>query len=358
MEGVRAMQRPIGRFDPSQVRPVARARFDFALGNLLSLFPQSKAEGIGILERVLDDLRALGHAWGAGYTLLALAVLAEDDGQYQRGLDYIEQGLPLLVEVDDAPTLANVQFHRAVNEFGLGNLERARALVTPVANAATEEAGLNIAYARHLLGMIELAEGNQRMAARRFTESLDFSLQFGVVGTATELINSAATLLESNGDPELVVRLFGAADRLNRETGNPVNLPERRYYDEARSRARAKLSAARYNELLASGAAMSLEAGLALARQTLVAIELDTPDRSATTPQPSSACGLTRRELEVLHLMALGMTDREIGDELFISHGTARTHVRNILVKLEVHSRAAATSFALREGIVSTIETG
>jgi predicted ATPase/DNA-binding CsgD family transcriptional regulator len=357
MEGIRAMQRPIGQFDRSLQRPEAQARSDFALGNLLVLFPQTKQEGIGYLERVLDDLRALGHDWGAGYTLLSLAVLAEDDGRYQQALDFIEEGRPLLLEVNDAPTLANVEFHRAVNYFGLGELDRARALVTPVAEAAMEQAGLNIAYARHLLGMIELAEGNRRTAARSFIESLDFSMHYGVVGTATELIDAAATLLEPSGDSELVVQLFGAADRHNRETGNPITLPELSYYEAARGRSRDALSVTRYNELLAAGAAMSLEASFALARETLISIEAGMPLVAAQGVQARTPFGLTARELEVMRLVALGLSDREIGDELFISHATARTHVRNILVKLEVHSRAAATTIALRDRIVSITGT-
>ena len=56
--------------------------------------------------------------------------------------------------------------------------------------------------------------------------------------------------------------------------------------------------------------------------------------------------------------MSLGMSDREIGDQLFISHGTARTHVRNILTKLDTRSRTGATTIALREGLVDLSETG
>ncbi len=355
MEGIRAMQRPLRHFDPGVLRPEARARSDFALGNLLSLFPHTRQEGTGYLERVLDDLRALGHEWGVGYTLLSLAVLAEDDGHYQRALNYIEQGRPLLVEVDDAPTLANVDFHRAVNWFGLGELTRARELATPVATATLEVAGLNISYARHLLGMIELAEGNRRKAAQWFIEALDFSLEHGVIGTATELIDATATLLEPSGDPELVVRLFGAADRLNQLTGTPITLPEASYYDGARNRVRAKMRAARFDELLAAGAALSFDSGLALARETLQNIERSTAQIGSPSPvvPTGGVFALTNRELEVLRLVALGLSDREIGDRLFISHGTSRTHVRNILVKLDVHSRAAATSIALREGLVT-----
>jgi predicted ATPase/DNA-binding CsgD family transcriptional regulator len=352
MEGIRAIQRPIGSFDLASLPPVTAARADFALGNLLSLFPQTRQEGIEHLERVLEDLRRLGHEWGAGYTLLSLAVQAEDSGQYQRALDYIEECWPLLVAVNDTPTLANVQFHKAVNYFGLEDFSRARELTTTIAEAPIVEAGLNCAYARHLLGMIELAEGNRRGAAKQFLAALDFSEENGLIGTGVELIDATATLLSPLGDPERVIFLFGAADRLNREHGNPITLPERRYYDEARARARGTMSVARYNELLASGAALSRDAAFALAREALETIGRDTPLPKVLQPTPGTAYGLTKRELEVLQLMANGKTDKEIGDELFISHGTARTHVRNILGKMEVHSRAAATTIALREGLV------
>ena len=93
------------------------------------------------------------------------------------------------------------------------------------------------------------------------------------------------------------------------------------------------------------------------ARATLVAIEAGATSAPVAPPSPQRDYGLTTREREVLQLMAVGMSDREIGNELFISLGTARTHVRNILGKMDVHSRAAATGIALREGIVSPTET-
>jgi DNA-binding NarL/FixJ family response regulator len=73
-------------------------------------------------------------------------------------------------------------------------------------------------------------------------------------------------------------------------------------------------------------------------------------------PQPPTealeATGLTARETDVLRLLAAGMRDREIADALFISHGTARKHVNNVLAKLDLHTRAAATAYAHRLGIV------
>jgi DNA-binding CsgD family transcriptional regulator/tetratricopeptide (TPR) repeat protein len=61
--------------------------------------------------------------------------------------------------------------------------------------------------------------------------------------------------------------------------------------------------------------------------------------------------GLTRREVEVLQLVARGMTNAEIGGRLFISHHTAATHVQHILEKTGMANRAELTAYAMRGGL-------
>jgi DNA-binding NarL/FixJ family response regulator len=61
--------------------------------------------------------------------------------------------------------------------------------------------------------------------------------------------------------------------------------------------------------------------------------------------------GLTSRETDVLRLLVEGRSDREIGEELYISTRTAQGHVSHIFDKLGVNSRAAAVAIAVREGI-------
>jgi DNA-binding NarL/FixJ family response regulator len=61
---------------------------------------------------------------------------------------------------------------------------------------------------------------------------------------------------------------------------------------------------------------------------------------------------LTDRELEVLKLVATGMNNRDIAKELFISENTVKNHVRNILEKLQLHSRMEAVVYAVREKIL------
>src|SRR5205823_5337770 len=62
--------------------------------------------------------------------------------------------------------------------------------------------------------------------------------------------------------------------------------------------------------------------------------------------------GLTAREVEVLRLVAAGQTNRDIAETLIISNRTVAHHLSNIFDKLGVSSRAAATAFAFREGLV------
>src|SRR5204862_3251722 len=61
---------------------------------------------------------------------------------------------------------------------------------------------------------------------------------------------------------------------------------------------------------------------------------------------------LTDRELEVLKLVATGMNNRDIAKELFISENTVKNHVRNILEKLQLHSRMEAVVYAMREKLL------
>jgi two-component system NarL family response regulator len=71
-------------------------------------------------------------------------------------------------------------------------------------------------------------------------------------------------------------------------------------------------------------------------------------ERSQQVPTPK----LTDRELEVLKLVARGLNNRDIARELFISENTVKNHIRNILEKLQLHSRMEAVVYAVREKLL------
>ena len=123
----------------------------------------------------------------------------------------------------------------------------------------------------------------------------------------------------------------------------------------------APYAAARVRELIGracralgdeDGGGLELEAARAVFGQLGAAPDLariDSLIRGAPSDRPH---GLTRRELQVLRLVAAGKTNKAIAAELFLSEKTIDRHVSNILTKLDVPSRAAATAFAYRHELI------
>jgi len=75
--------------------------------------------------------------------------------------------------------------------------------------------------------------------------------------------------------------------------------------------------------------------------------QMSQPDRG-----PVTTFRLTERELEVLRLVAQGLNNKDIAKRLFISENTVKNHVRNLLEKLQLHSRMEAVLYAVREKLV------
>lgn len=111
------------------------------------------------------------------------------------------------------------------------------------------------------------------------------------------------------------------------------------------------------DELLAAINAVS--AGGSYLGNRVTAQLLNHMDQPAPSPQ-QQATGepLTEREREVLALVARGQNNREIAEALFVSEKTVKTHVANILQKLQVKSRTQAALYAMKNGLVQDGETG
>ena len=94
-----------------------------------------------------------------------------------------------------------------------------------------------------------------------------------------------------------------------------------------------------------------IEALIRRARLRPVATESAAPDDDAA-PDELERLGLTPREAEVLRLVADGLSNSQIAEQLFISRKTASVHVSNILAKLGVSTRVEAAALAHRRGLV------
>ena len=116
--------------------------------------------------------------------------------------------------------------------------------------------------------------------------------------------------------------------------------------------ARARVALSR--TLRAAGRADAAHRELELAREAFAALGAAAEERRAVaemTSAPDEHDGLSPREAEILTFVARGLSNKQIAAELTLSEHTVHRHVANILLKLDVSSRAAAAAYAARRGL-------
>src|SRR6266536_733521 len=190
-----------------------------------------------------------------------------------------------------------------------------------------------------------------RLAAARELQAARPSVTAGLL-----LAQAERSRLEGASDPERWQAAAAAYDRLQR----PFEAAYARFRQaEALLAARASRQQAEQALRSAHRTAVALGAGPLRREIELLAqrgrLRLDeqvnmTPP-AAVPPSPTAPLGLTRRETEVLALVAQGRSNRQIGQQLFITEKTASLHVSHILTKLGVASRVEAAGVAHRLGL-------
>jgi DNA-binding NarL/FixJ family response regulator len=198
-----------------------------------------------------------------------------------------------------------------------GDETDARACAAALADMAAATTNREtLAALAHALGEIALLEREPGHAVVEFTRALDLlrDLELPHERAQTQLRSAAA--FAAGGERETAVERLTDAYRTARKLGaQPLARLAARGLQELGERAEQRLG---------RRAAGDLERG-----------------------------GLTRRELEVLRFVAVGRTNREIAQELYLSPRTVDMHVRNVLLKLDCRSRAEATHRAGELGLVA-----
>jgi ATP/maltotriose-dependent transcriptional regulator MalT len=186
-------------------------------------------------------------------------------------------------------------------------------------------------------------------AARLAATSVEALPLFGQLGSKLDMVlclKNLASVAALRGLPTQAARLYAAVEALTEEMGFGRPDIEQQRHARAMQLARAALDADAWDAAWDAGRALSLDAAIneALALAAL----------TAETPPPSGAPsgGLTGRELEVLRLIADGLSNQEISAQLAVSPRTTTTHITNIFNKLGVQSRTQAVAAARRSGVL------
>jgi predicted ATPase/DNA-binding CsgD family transcriptional regulator len=327
----------------------ARGRAMLACG-LLAIMQGDVTRAESCFAEALPIARRGGFPLAEANALLGFLWVAVQNDELARAEELGEEALALIWTTDD-PQVAKVTAGMILDnlgsiafvqgDFGLATTRFTEAL------AHQREVNHHWGEANSLtgLGYVARARGDDQAAREAFRAALPL---FGAHEDVRKIALALAGVsgLALSGHAAQAARLIGAVAALREADGLALDPEYRAIYERDEAAARAALGETAFAEAWSEGAAMPLEAALALADAIL-----DTPPLPEAAP-PTALFGLTPRELEVLRLIANGHSDRQIADVLFISPNTVMRHVQHILAKLDVESRTAAASQALRLGLV------
>jgi DNA-binding CsgD family transcriptional regulator len=294
----------------------------------------------------------------------------------------LDESVAISRRLDDVMTLNIALTARGLVARKLGDLAAARAFYQEVVSPQSPSAGYAgyaVPGALQGLGWLAFWEGNEEEADRLFADSLTQFEELGDRLQAAGSLYGLAQLASRRGDHEqaqafceralalasglndrwlvstclegmgriavavgrvkLGVQLLSAAEHAQRDTGTQWTPFVRGDYEKAVESARAALGEDEFTRVWATG-------------------QLLTPDQAAVAAvvarsAPTAHDELTARELEVLKLVAEGLSDAEVAERLIVSRRTVHSHLRSIYRKLGVNSRSAATRYVVERELTT-----
>jgi predicted ATPase/DNA-binding CsgD family transcriptional regulator len=304
-------------------------------------------EGLAIYRRAADRR---GIAWSLGN----LANVASDRGDYERAVKLYEKGIALCKALGGAQPLGDYLSTLGYEFLLQGDYERATALNEEAATLLRNQGfrgGLQ--YALDNLGWAALLRGEHKKAKALHEESLALCKELGDQLVASESLDGLACAAGAEGEAERAARLFGAAQALREAVGYQRTPRESTLRAPYLAAIHSRLDEMTREAAFAQGRKMTLDEAIEYALSAEEPHTLPSPaQEQLPSSKPEHPARLTTREVEVLRLVAEGLTNAQIAKELFISPRTVHRHLNSIYHKLGVSSRAAATRFAVEHGLV------
>ena len=314
------------------------------------------SRGQAIFEEALLLFRTAGNELMVGGTLVQSSQwLWVSLGDAETIRQRLHEGEALIKKVGSRHWMAEYSYMAAEVAWSEGETDKAYRLAQESLAIFQEiDAKWHLAWSLHVLGRVEIQRGDLRAAHRSYQESLALTDALGDTLIAPFDLEGLAGVAVARGEFRWAAQLWGAAEALREASAVPLPPVDRTTYEQAVQAARAQLSEPAYEAAWQEGRTMT--PGQALAAQGKVISPPPTQagslSASPSKTSSTSSAGLTARELEVLRLVAQGMTNPQIAKRLILSAHTVNAHVRSIYTKLEVNSRSSVTRYAIEQHLL------
>ena len=328
----------------------------WSLNNLAKIVSQQGeyAKAILLNEEALAFFEELGNIEGIAFSLFSLAwVIFISEGDPARIHTLLEEGLAVCREMGHKEGLAWGLGLLGQVFLQQGNAVKARSLLEESVLISREIGNRNIAWLLICLGRVAADQGDYAAAHAFYEESLAIVREAGDNLGICFYLEGLADVVAVQGDPAWAARFWGLAEALREVMGTPLPPVDRTAYERAVAAVHNQLGEKAFAAVWAEGRNMTPEQALTTQGKTMISTPMPVL-RASTSPvkPPTFPAGMTARELEVLRLLATGLTDAQIAEQLVLSLHTIHAHLRTIYSKLGVTSRSAATRYAFEHQLV------
>jgi len=321
------------------------------LGHVL-FFQGDYAQAHALLEEIRVRSKEAGDVEYHAASLMVLGAALLFEGDLARAHVYLEECLTVSREVGYKRNLGLSILFLAMEAGVQGDGARARSLLEESQTLLKEAGGRGrMAEVFITQGLVFFSEGDYPAARGRLEECLKLSLELDNKWNIAWCLEGLAAVAATQGEPVRAVWFMSAAQALREAIGTPLPSLSQAMHELTFASTRMQLGEQAFDATWAKGRTMTPE-HILLSLEPMPAPEppLTVPSSAAVAPQ--SHADLTPRELEVLRLLAQGLTSAQMAKQLVISVVTVNFHVRSIYSKLGVSSRSAATRCAIEHKLV------
>ncbi len=339
----------------AQIHTATRAKALYGAGYLAMMqgeYPASEA----LLEESLAIARELDEPQSIANAIYGLGINAHFRGDNERAGERLQESLTLFRQLGD-------RVGEYISLFNLAEVATARGDYEQALNLHEESLALKRAQddewsiANSLMSLAVLArlQSSYPRAIDLLQEGLVLFQKIGDTADIALCLREFSAIAAVQGHSQAAVHLYAVADTLLEDLGYPVDHTYRAESEHPLATVHSRMGEARFNLAWENGRALTVDQAIKQAWELTTLLEPNADFQimsGRTSGDQALLVPLNERELEVLRLIAEGLSNHEIAERLVIALSTVKWHINNLFGKLGVHSRTQAVAQAKELGLL------